>query len=180
MLKAQIHVDMENTEALVKKLKKASVSGFVVGIPGDAKNSETGKPIAEYAMYNEYGTSTIPPRPFLSISRRRFRDKWVDMLIGELDGQRGWRDWINAIISFVRGNRSADIDRAAREALHRVGRVAVADVQSIIKSNVPPPNAKSYAARKLRKRGHINTLIDSGSMRDAVSYWLVDKEWNKI
>ena len=43
MLKAQIHVDMENTEALVKKLKKASVSGFVVGIPGDAKNSETGK-----------------------------------------------------------------------------------------------------------------------------------------
>lgn len=175
MIKPGIQIQLKNTEELCRRLKNSSVSGFNVGVFAEAKNPETGASVADYARYNEMGTKDIPPRPFLGITARQHYGEWRQMCIDRLEGKKGWRGFLDACINFIKGNRT-DVEKQVREALEKVGEIAVADVQATIRSDVPPPNYAKYAIAKARKRGRwLPTLIDTGTMLNNITFKFIDR-----
>lgn len=124
-----------------------------VGVSKDATN-EDGESIAEYAACNEYGTSEIPPRPFLRSTIAEQHGNWAEMVKGD-------------VMASIRGGRFE-----GRRALERVGRQAQVDIQAKIMSNMPPPNAPATAARKASRKGggYAGTLVETGAMHKAIQY----------
>jgi HK97 gp10 family phage protein len=55
--------------------------GVKAGVLGGATTTD-GKSIAEYAIYNEFGTQYIPPRPFLSDTAKRKGKDWAHYVSG--------------------------------------------------------------------------------------------------
>ena len=100
--------------------------------------------IAGYAMKNEFGDG-VPERSFM---RSTVRDK------------DGWWQAIEKACDLVL--QGEDV----RQAVGLVGEIAVNDIKLKISDNVPPPNAPST----IKKKGSSRTLIDSGAMRQSVTY----------
>lgn len=107
--------------------------------------------IATKGAYNEFGTATIPARPFL---RSSFDDHQSEY---ETDLQKG---------------AAKIMDGHARPAvvLMQLALKAVGHVKRRITSLRTPPNAPSTIAAK----GSSNPLIDTGELRNAVTYQLTE------
>lgn len=85
----------------------------------------------------------IPPRP------------WLDVGV-----QSGSADYLSVI-----ENNSDDLDRA----LNMVGNIAVGKVQQYMTELQDPPNAPST----IKNKGSSNPLIDTGALRQSVTYSIV-------
>lgn len=109
--------------------------------------SPDGLTIAQYAMYNEYGTGKIPERSFM---RSTFDEK-----LGSIKTlmDRQWE-------KFIRG------ETTIFRALSRIGMEHETDVKQKIRDLKTPPNAPSTIAKK----GSDNPLIDTGAMVNSVRY----------
>jgi len=102
------------------------------------------------AVWNEFGTRRIPERPFLRTSMRNNRKKYIDML------HKDAKNVLNG-------------SRTIQQSLTRVGIVAQGDVQMSISTGNWTPNAPST----IRRKGSSRPLIDTGAMRQAVT-WVVE------
>ena len=102
--------------------------------------------VAEYAMYNEYGTLRIPSRPFLRFALDSF----------------GEAAWLPELADLLREGVEPEA------ALARVGAQAQADVRRVIEAWAEPPNSPATIARKRSKRD--NPLVDSGDLLDAIDF----------
>lgn len=89
---------------------------------------------------------TIPARPWLSPGV-----------------QSGNEEYLQIIIDAVKKNKSMDL------ALKRVGVVAVSKVQLFMTELKTPPNAPST----IKKKGSSNPLIDSGALRQSVTFKVI-------
>ena len=150
---------LPNLERILKGLSDQSEPQWVeAGILGGATD-EDGVSVAEYAAYNEYGTSRIPKRPFLRTTMDKNRDKYKRLLQGAL-----------------RGLASSGSSEPVGMALTAVGREMETDVIEQIKSNMPPPNAPETRARKEARPGggYAGTLFDTGTMLGSVSFQLLN------
>ena len=149
-------LDMRKWRDLQRKLKE--LGGFRavrVGVLAGSKNSE-GQSIAEYAAANEYGTADIPSRPFMRTTAREKGFAWAGVLAGALRG------------------RTVKDPNVGRRAFTAVGRVAQADIQATIMSNMPPANSPEYAAEKVKENGgYSGTLFLSGDMHKSINFELV-------
>lgn len=100
---------------------------------------ERGVTIIEVAIWNEFGTKTIPSRSWL-------------------------RGWFQENQNYVTGWLLGEFKRVARgeqtkvQALQRVGEKCVASIKQRIVARIPPPNAPSTIAKK----GSNVPLIDTG------------------
>ena len=145
-------------------LKTAKVR---VGIFSNA-TTDDGKLIAEYATYNEFGTSRIPARPFMRTTMQNHSAEWQNTFAHMIKGQ-------------------AEDPTAVDKALRMVGTQAVGHVRETIKSNLPPPNAESTRRKKTKVitgakgrpmrdgNGDVvtyapGTLIDTGAMIQAIAF----------
>ena len=150
---------LPNLERIAKELSDPSHPTWVeAGILGGATD-EDGVSVAEYAAYNEYGTSRIPKRPFLRTTMDKNRDKYKRLLQGAL-----------------KGLASSGASEPVGMALTAVGREMETDVIEQIKSNMPPPNAPETRARKEARPGggYAGTLFDTGTMLGSVSFQLLN------
>lgn len=150
---------LPNLERILKGLSDQSEPQWVeAGIIGGATD-EDGVSVAEYAAYNEYGTSRIPKRPFLRTTMDKNRDKYKRLLQGAL-----------------KGLASSGASEPVGMALTAVGREMETDVIEQIKSNMPPPNAPETRARKEARPGggYAGTLFDTGTMLGSVSFQLLN------
>lgn len=127
--------------------------------------TEAGDDLITYAAANEFGTDVIPERSFLRST--------VDL--HRADYEKELADAVGLMIDsvskggvFSGGGRAAIAQ--AKKALQRLGLRAVGDVQAQIVEIRDPPNAPSTIARK----GSSNPLIDTGRMRQSVSFVVVD------
>lgn len=132
-----------------KKFKDAlkQLEGMKVGVgfqEGD-KNKDD-ESLAYIAAINEYGTSTIPARPFLHQSFEQNQDKF-QYVCGR------------ALQMVASGG---DVD----SALNLIGAEAVGIVQKQIVNGDFAPNAPST----IRKKKSDKPLIDTGEMRQAIHY----------
>lgn len=116
-------------------------------LEGATHTDEKGRsiPVAEYALYNEYGTRRIPSRPFLRTSLDIYGEAWAAEL-ADLIGE------------------GADPENA----LERVGAMAQADIRQTIEEWRTPPNKLATIRRKRSQRD--NPLVDSGDLHDAIAY----------
>lgn len=118
-----------------------------VGFPEGAVKSE----IIDRAVYNEFGTTRIPERPFMRNAMRDNRPKYVAAV-------RAMTPLI------IEGKMTLVV------ALNRLGIMAQTDIKEEISTLTDPPNAPSTIAKK----GSSKPLIDTGEMRDAVT-WRIKK-----
>jgi len=142
---------LEDDDSEYKKLKrKIDASNdleVAVGIHEDAGLNENGDDILEYAIWNHYGTDTIPKRPFVDLAADRNNNwqKYVDEAYGNL----------------------VDKDTSLKAEAGKVGDIAVRDMKAIIENKeVPPPNKPST----IKKKGFDHPLIETGALLSKIKY----------
>lgn len=110
-----------------------------------------GKPeeatVAQVATWNHYGTSTIPPRPFLQWMLAQHGAE-LKKLQARLAG------------GLVQGKIGLD------QALGLLGEAAVGFAKKTIADGIPPRNAPATIAKK----GSSTPLIDSGQLRGSITW----------
>ena len=106
--------------------------------------------VAQVAIANEYGVPehNVPPRPFMWRTFDGNAKKWAKIVQDELPQMK-----------------KLDLKRMIK----RLASIAVRDTQKTIDELQYPPNAEST----IRAKGFNNPLIDSGQMRDSVTWRLV-------
>ena len=141
--------------------KMAEIAGGVkAGILNNATTTD-GKSIAEYAVYNEFGTygrNKIPARPFLrTVAKEKSKQ------------------WIGEMVRHVRGR--ATEPAVWKQALGVAGESMKSDIKDSIQNGAWTPNAESTQEAKKRKgkAEYDHPLMDTGQMIAAVSYEVVDK-----
>ena len=139
---------------LVREARKLDGLEVSAGILENSGNYAKGQSLVDVAIWNEYGTSRIPSRPFIRISSDDNRNAW-----GKLAE--------NCAGKVLRGNMSA---RSAGEA---VGQQMVKDIKKVFGDKGKlAPNAPST----IKKKGHDKPLIDTGKLRDSVNYRVEDRQ----
>ena len=128
-----------------------------VGVFSTATREGSKTTVAQYAAYNEFGTTKIPPRPFLRPTMEERQEEWTEAVKGSVS---------SSLKSGQFNNRSI---------LELIGEGAVKDVKARIMSNVLPPNAPSTVARKKAKGIEpIRTLVETGLMHASVEFKIVE------
>lgn len=124
-----------------------------VGVMENARNIDTGEPVAPYAAANEFGTSRIPARPFLRSTIEAKGNEWADYL-----------------------GKAIRARVPLKTALELTGEKMKSDVKATISGNMAPANAPSTIRRKLRQEDeggdmmHAGTLIETGSLLRSIEY----------
>jgi hypothetical protein len=155
-----VTVEIQGGDKYKKFLAKmAEIAGGVkAGILEGATNRVTGEPIAPYAVYNEFGTSRIPARPFMRTVAKSESKKWVGTMVGHIRG------------------RATD-PAIWKQALGKAGEQMEKDIQHSIQNGSWTPNAPA-TVRAIARKGKgepDHPLMDTGEMFAAVSFEVVDK-----
>lgn len=115
------------------------------------------------AIWNEFGTrggrsgggwgGPVPERSFMRTAMRTNQQKYQDAMR-------------------VSAPKILSGETNLRQALSKLGIVMQSDIQSQIASNMPPPNAELT----VKLKGSSKTLIDTGAMRQGVTWVLEVKK----
>lgn len=144
-------------ERFFRELQKLSTKQVRVGLKRGKKGKRhNGMPskadLVEIALYNELGTSTIPARPFFAQTVQVHEEEIREAAVSEA-------------AKVLRGNEKA------QQAFREIGTDVQKKVQKRIDEGQFVPNAPSTIKRK----GHDHPLIDTGTMRDSISYTICEK-----
>ena len=146
-------------QRLLREAGKGGVSGVKVGFFSTARY-EDGTPVAAVAAWNEFGTETIPERPF-------FRNALAE-------SERG----VSNILAKGIDTKKIVMDE---QLAGRVGEYVQGKIRdSIIALNDPPNSPATIAQKRKKLHGKKGTgggetpLIDTGAMLDAVA-WEVEQ-----
>lgn len=141
---------------ILKEIGKLKGSYVKAGVLDSSGNSPDGVSIVQYATWNENGvmskkgTWKIPPRPFIK--------GWVDTKKKE----------INKVIETLNGS-VIDGKSDASTALKKLGVFAKSGIQDYIRTGNFTPNKAST----IRMKGSSQPLIETGTMRKAINYEVV-------
>lgn len=124
-------------------LQQGGPDAVKVGFPAGRAASD----VLDIAVWNHFGTRRIPARPFIKVAFFRGRA-----------AARGMMERMARAI--IAGQMTM------QQALGLMGQWGMGQIQTTIASSIPPPNAPSTVERK----GSSTTLIDTGRMRQAVTW----------
>lgn len=108
---------------------------------------ENGADVADVAMYNEFGTSKIPPRPFMEQSFKRHEQEYVEKS-EEIFG------------AMIKGQE-------VKPLIRKFGEKVKKDIVDEIEKGEFVPNAPSTVAKK----GFNKPLYETGLMEKSISYY---------
>lgn len=132
---------------LAKQEKTAKVR---VGIIEQANyEGSDGESVAQVAFWNEYGTATIPPRPFFRNTIAEHKDEWPKQAAEMLEANGG------------------DV----RQTLELMGEGVKGQIVETIQDFREPPNA----AATVKKKGFDKPLIDTGTLWRSIDYEVADE-----
>jgi hypothetical protein len=165
VIRATVHFETKNTavmDRLLKELPKLKRAYITVGIHSDAGKYDDDTEIVDVAIWQEFGTSTVPQRSFIRSALNENTDK-----INQ------WRE--EALVEIVEKGLTT------RQALEKLGTKIKILIQNKIKSNIPPeygtgrkPNDSGTIQQlQEQKRRHgfpVRTLIATGAMLDSVDF----------
>lgn len=144
--------DTDFGKKLLQELKALASKQVTVGFKAGEVFDADGMDVAKKAAINEYGTDTIPARPFM----RQTIENHVDELT----------KYCQSMAKSVKNRGSAD------EVLQGIGEHLVKMVRDEIENGEFEPNAPST----IRRKGSDKPLIDTGQMKDAVRYFIIEGE----
>lgn len=121
--------------------------GVKFGVQADA-GSEDGVSLLDIAIWNEFGTEDIPPRPFM----RDFLDKNRSVLDAEMD----------RVVDQIRGGAQP------RAALAMLGEFAQNQQRAHVRAS--PGWAEPNARSTIRAKGSAVPLIDDSVLVNAIRY----------
>ena len=127
--------------------------GFPTGTEAVTVSYPNGTRVVDVAVGNEYGTDNVPARPFIALSSGDITNQCAPIL--------------EQSAAALNNNNTQQYD----QLLDAAGSVAAGIVKQQITDLRSPPNAQSTIERK----GSSNPLIDTGLMRQTVTYKVVDK-----
>ena len=127
--------------------------GFPVGTEAVTVSYPNGTRVVDVAVGNEYGADNVPARPFVALSSGDITNQCAPIL--------------EQSAAALNNNNTQQYD----QLLDAAGSVAAGIVKQQITDLRSPPNAQSTIERK----GSSNPLIDTGLMRQTVTYNVVDK-----
>lgn len=147
---AEIVYELEGLKKLDKELKYLQSHAVKVGVLGNGSNN--GVSIQEYAIYNEYGTSHIPKRPFFRLS------------VGTANAQKEIKEYMEKQVEqIISGGISGEA------VYNNLGKYVVQKIKKTIMSgDFVPLNAKT-----VKRKGHSNPLIDTHSLYESIDYEIV-------
>ena len=151
MVKVTVKVQQRGGKKLQRLLREAGkggVSGVKVGFFSTARY-EDGTPVAAVAAWNEFGTKTIPERPFFRNALAESERSVGRILQAGLDTKK----------------MVVDEQLAGRVGAHVQGKI-----QDSITSLKEPPNAPET----VRRKGSSDPLLDTGTLRNSVA-WEVER-----
>lgn len=134
----------------IRRIDRLDGHGVKVGVTGDA-GQQDGVDLLDIAMFNEFGTETIPARPFI----RDFAQKNAKALGALMD----------RTVSLVEKGKPLDV------ALASLGSVVQEQQQKHVRASKSwaVPNAKST----VRQKGSDVPLVDHGTLVNAI-------RWEKV
>ena len=136
--------------------------GVLDGSGGGSETREGGLTNAEIAAIHEFGTGTIPARPFISASFEQGKPGYINDLKKLLGAVFAGRLQVMQVFDIMGSRISTDIKKF----------VTAGD-------QVPPPNAESTRIRKEKKTkrggvpGLVRTLVDTGQMINSVTWQVI-------
>lgn len=140
-------------DGMRQRLKEAQAKHVNVGFPGGQDHEGTEMTVAQLARVHEFGAPSvgIPERPFMRQSLQNNRPKYL-----RLNRQN--------LRQMVAGDMSAE------QALGQLGAMAQGDIQrEIVNGEFAPLKPET-----IRRKGSSKPLIDSGQMRQSVTWELSD------
>lgn len=123
-----------------------------VGLPSDSGNHPDGMSIVRLGAIHEFGTKTIPERSFLRVPLRAAQDELAQV----------FRHLMKQV---------AAGDLTFTQALDQLGAKGASISQEAISAGIAPANAPST----VRRKGSSKPLIDSGTLRQAITWVVRDK-----
>ena len=137
-------------QRLAELAAQATTTKVRVGIIEQANyDGSDGESVAQVAFWNEYGTATIPPRPFFRNTIAEHKDEWPKQAAEMLEANGG------------------DV----RQALADMGEVVKGQIKMTIQDFREPPNA----AATVKKKGFDKPLIDTGTLWRSIDYEVADE-----
>lgn len=158
---AEVGIDTREVEKQLQGLAKAlntRITGAKAGylsndkgeIPYEGDNPPT---LEEVALWNEFGTETIPARPFLSRAQKSANVRCQKLVQARME-------------------ENADLEQIAKE----IGLVLQDEIKQQITRGDFVPNAPST----IRAKGSIHTLIDTGNLRQSVHWGITARDGDKL
>jgi hypothetical protein len=135
----------------LKELEKLKGCEVVVGFQHGENQDDKGVDIADIALFNEFGTANTPPRPFFRESVRVINQKLPQF-------------WKGEFTKILEGSKAED-------SMKNLGVLAKAVIQQTISEGKFEPNSPAT----IKKKGSDKPLIDTGQMRQSVSFTVKKK-----
>lgn len=150
----KIRTNDKEWQRLKDGIKKATKTRLLVGsLEGaDAKHPNANATVGEVAIWNEFGTMTIPARSFA-------RD-WAS-----LHKKRFAKDLASAHAVIILGREDSE------RILGNLGRRYASSMKKRIVDGIPPPNAASTLAQK----DGDTPLIDTGTLLETITHKVVSE-----
>ena len=135
---------------LAELAARAATAKVRVGIIEQANyDGSDGESVAQVAFWNEYGTATVPPRPFFRNTIAEHKDEWPKQATALMEAGSG------------------DV----RQTLELMGEGVKGQIVETIQAFREPPNA----AATVKKKGFDKPLIDTGTLWRSIDYEVADE-----
>lgn len=135
-------------EKFFRELEKLERKTVTCGVMDDAKEAN-GEYVSDVAIRNEFGTSTIPARPFM---RNAFDNHLPEIMeITQKACQK---------------SDKFDVD----EILSEIG----AGIVEIIRDEIENGSFAENAPSTIEKKGFDNPLVDTGVLKDSISFNIIE------
>jgi phage gpG-like protein len=158
--KSGVKTTRDDVDRIMRSLKTLTGLDVLVGIPAEnTERREKGEPINNailgYIHENGAPKANIPARPFLIPGVRNAKPKVIP-------------HFKKATEAVLKG----DLEGASR-SLHAAGLIGQNEVRAVINSGPPPAlSERTLAARRARGRTGDVPLIDTGQLRNSITYVL--------
>lgn len=158
---ANAGIDTKEVEKQLQGLAKAlntritgAKAGYLSNDKGEIPYEEPNPPtLEEVALWNEFGTERIPPRPFLQRAQKSATAR------------------CNKLVQ-ARMEENADLEQIAKE----IGLVLQDEIKQQITRGQFVPNAPST----IRRKGSSRPLIDTGNLRQSVHWGITTRDGDKL
>lgn len=159
-MKDGVTMTRDNLAAFMRDVRDMAKRDVLVGIPGDGAERQKGDAMdnATLGYIHEFGApaANIPARPFLIPG------------VASVNAQTSAR--LGRGMTAALGGDMAECDRQ----MHAAGLIAQNAVKARINSNIQPAlSPRTLAARRARGRTGENTLVETGQLRNSVTYVVV-------
>ena len=158
---ANAGIDTKEVEKQLQGLAKAlntritgARAGYLSNDKGEIPYEEPNPPtLEEVALWNEFGTERIPPRPFLQ------------------NAQKSAVARCNKLVQ-ARMEENEDLEQIAKE----IGLVLQDEIKQQITRGQFVPNAPAT----IRRKGSSRPLIDTGNLRQSVHWGITTRDGDKL